>query len=492
MAEHLRKLFYPRAVAVVGASRDPSKIGHIVLRNILSGGYQGRVYPVNPNAEEILGLRAYPSVSSIPGQVDVVVVAVPAHKVLEVVEDAGGSGAEYLVVLSSGFKEVGRADLERELVERARRHGMRVLGPNIFGYVYTPSRLNASFGPSNVLPGGVAFISQSGALGIALMGYSVVEGVGVSGVVSMGNKADIDDADILEFLREDPHTKVIIAYVEGVTDGRRFLEAASSVSLRKPLVVLKAGRTEAGAKAAASHTGSLSSGPALWEGVLRQAGALQVRDVETAFDYAKLFSAFNAPPGPNVLVVTNGGGAGVQATDTLAENGVYLREPPADYVSYLRTFLPEFASTRNPVDITGGAPDEFYYLALRRALEHPEIHAVLVLYCQTMTTNPLRTAEAVVRAVEEVGSGKPVVAGFVGSEEVRRAISYLLERGVPAYPTPERAAQALAALYRYAALRRVVERRLEYLRTIGERTRLGYLESVARYSPRGSLGQQPL
>jgi len=486
MAEHLRRLFYPRAVAVVGASRDPSKIGHIVLKNILSGGYPGRVYPINPNAGEILGLKAYPRVSSVPEQVDVVIVAVPAQKVLDVMEDAGSSGAEYLVVLSSGFKEVGRADLERKLVEEARRHGMRVLGPNIFGYVYTPAKLNASFGPSNVLPGGVAFISQSGALGIALMGYSIVEGVGVSGVVSMGNKADIDDADVLEFFREDPNTKVIIAYVEGVADGRRFLEAASSVSLRKPLVVIKAGRTEVGAKAAASHTGSLSSGPMLWEGVLEQAGALQAKDVETAFDYAKLFSAYNVPPGPNVVVITNGGGAGVQATDTLAENEVYLKEPPADYVSYLREFLPEFASTRNPVDITGGAPDEFYYLALRGALEHPEIHAVLVLYCQTMTTNPLKTAEAMVRAIEEVGCGKPVVAGFVGSEEVQKAISYLLGKGVPAYPTPERAAQALAALYRYAALRRVVKKRAEYLRAArGERARLGYAESFVRRSPRG-------
>ena len=486
MPEHLYRLFHPRAVAVVGASRDPSKIGHIVLKNILSGGYPGRVYPVNPNAKEVLGLEAYPSVSRIPGQVDVVIVAVPARKVLDVVDDAGISGAEYLVVLSSGFKEVGRVDLEGELVERARRHGMRVLGPNIFGYVYTPARLNASFGPSNVLPGGVAFISQSGALGIALMGYSTVEGIGVSGVVSIGNKADIDDADILEFLREDPHTKVVVAYVEGVADGRRFLEAASSFSLRKPLVVIKAGRTEVGAKAAASHTGSLSSGPALWEGVLRQAGALQVGDVEAAFDYARLFSAFNTPPGPNVMVITNGGGAGVQATDTLAECGVHLRELPPDYVSYLRTFLPDFASTRNPVDITGGAPDEFYYLALRKALEHPEIHAVLVLYCQTMITNPLRTAEAVVRAVEEAGSGKPVVAGFMGSEEARRAISYLLERGIPAYPTPERAARALAALYRYAALRRVVERRLEYLRVAGEKAGLSCLKSVVRRSPTGS------
>jgi len=459
----LYRLFHPRSIAVVGASRNPSKIGSIVLRNILSGGFAGRVYPVNPSADRIMGLEAYASLTSISGKVDVAVVAVPAERVLEVVEDAGRAGVEFLVVLSSGFKEVGNFELERQLVSAARRHGMRVLGPNIFGYVYTPSRLNASFGPSNVLPGSVAFITQSGALGIALMGYSIVEKVGVSSIVSLGNKSDIDDADLLEFFAEDPHTKTVIAYIEGVENGRRFIDAASSFSSKKPLIVIKSGRTEAGAKAAASHTGSLSSGPLLWEGVLRQVGALQVKDVESAFDYAKLFASYSSPPGPRVLVITNGGGAGVQATDTLAENGVYLREPPSDYVEHLRSFLPGYASTRNPVDITGGATDEYYYLALKRALEHPEVDAVLVLYCQTLTTDPLKTAEAIVKAVLESGFRKPVVAGFVGSEESRRAVSFLVESGVPAYPTPERAASSLAALYRYARLREVVVKRLEYL-----------------------------
>ncbi|MEM4445446.1 MAG: CoA-binding protein, partial [Thermofilum sp.] len=391
----LEKLFRPSSIAVVGASRNPSKIGHLVLRNILSGGFEGRVYPVNPSAEQVLGLQSYPSLSSIPDGVDVAVVCVPAIAVLDVVEDAGEAGVEFLVVISSGFKEVGNMDLERELVVRAREHGMRVLGPNVFGYVYTPSKLNASFGPSEVLPGKVAFITQSGALGIALMGYSVVEGVGVSSVVSVGNKADIDDADLLEFFEEDQSTSAVLAYIEGVENGRRFVEAASSFSARKPLIVLKAGRTEAGARAAASHTGSLSSGPALWEGVLKQVGALQVKDVEAAFDYARLFSAYSSVAGLSTLVLTNGGGAGVQAADILAENGIYLGEPPRDYVEKLRTFLPSFASTRNPVDLTGGATEELYYLALKHALDHPEIDSVLVLYCETKVADPLQTAEAI-------------------------------------------------------------------------------------------------
>lgn len=460
MPAALERLFRPRSIAVVGASRSPSKIGHLVLRNILAGGFEGRVYPVNPSAEQVLGLQSYPSISSISDSVDVAVVCVPASAVLDVVEDAGRAGVEFLVVLSSGFKEVGNASLERELVARARRLGMRILGPNIFGYVYTPSKLNASFGPTEVLPGKVAFITQSGALGIALMGYSVVEGVGVSSVVSVGNKADIDDADLLEFFEEDQNTSAVLAYIEGVEDGRRFLDVASSFSLSKPLIVIKAGRTEAGAKAAASHTGSLSSGPALWEGVLKQVGALQVKDVETAFDYARLFSVYAGVVSPYVLVLTNGGGAGVQAADVLAENGLYLTEPPRDYVEKIRAFLPSFASTRNPVDLTGGASEELYYHALKHALDHPDIGSVLVLYCETKVTDPMETAEAILRAVEDSEARKPVVAGLLGGEGSRRAVKRLVERGIPAYPTPERAAQALAALHRYARLRGVLERRI--------------------------------
>ncbi len=468
LSGELYRLFYPRSIAVVGASRDPNKIGHILLRNIVSGGFKGKVYPVNPSTDTILGLEAFPSVSSINSEIDVVIVAVPAEKTIEVAEDAGKAGAEFLVVISSGFREVGRIDLEKKLVEVARKHGMRVLGPNIFGYLYAPSGLNATFGPREIKPGRIAFITQSGALGIALMGYSTVEEIGVSSVVSVGNKADIDDADLLEFFGDDPNTSTIILYIEGVEDGKKFLDIASTVSVRKPIIAIKAGRTDVGAKAAASHTGSLSGGPALWEGVLKQAGILQVKDVETAFDYARLFETYSVAAGPSILVITNGGGAGVQATDTLAENGVLLSEPPEEYVNYLRTFLPPYASTRNPVDITGGAPDEHYYLALRKALEIPGIHAVLVLYCQTMTTSPLKTGEAIVRAVEESGSNKPIVAGFIGGSEARKAIDYLIQRHIPAYPTPERAAQALAALYRYARLREAVRRRLDLLRLSGE------------------------
>ncbi len=283
----LYRLFNPRGIAVVGASRRPWKIGHIILRNILEGGYRGRVYPVNPHADRILGLRAYPRVSSIPGEVDVAIVAVPAAKVLEVAEDAVSAGVGFLAVIASGFREAGHPELERELVSVARRGGARVLGPNIAGYVYTPARLNATFGPPRVLRGNIAFISQSGAFAISLMGATVTEAMGVSAIVSVGNKADIADDELLDFFRVDPHTRVVLLYVEWLRDGRRFLDAASKTVLEKPVIVIKAGRTSAGARAAATHTGRLAGSYRVYTDAFRQAGILVARSMEEAFDAAK-------------------------------------------------------------------------------------------------------------------------------------------------------------------------------------------------------------
>ncbi len=283
----LYRLFNPRAVAVVGASRKPWKIGHIILRNIVEGGYRGRVYPVNPNADRILGLRAYPRLSAIPGEVDVAVVSVPAEKVPGVVEDGVSAGVRFFVVIASGFKEVGREDLEEEVVRLARRGGARILGPNVAGYVYTPARLNATFGPRRVLPGNIAFITQSGAFAISLMGATVTEGMGVSAIVSVGNKADIADHDLIDYFRVDPHTKVILIYMEWLRDGRAFLEAAERAARYKPIVVIKAGRTSAGARAAASHTGRLAGSYRVYRDALRQAGVLVAKSMEEAFDAAK-------------------------------------------------------------------------------------------------------------------------------------------------------------------------------------------------------------
>ncbi len=455
----LRKLFYPDAIAVVGASREPNKIGHLILKNLKEYGFKGRIYPVNPNADEILGLKCYPKVSAIPEPVDVVVVSVPAPKVPDVIEDAGKAGAKFAVVISSGFKEVGNVELEEKIVEIAHKYGMRILGPNIFGYVYTPARINATFGPRDVIPGNIAFISQSGALGIALMGTTILEGLGVSAIISIGNKSDLDDADFLEFFENDPNTSLILIYMEGLKDGRRFMEVAPRVSLKKPIIVIKSGRTEAGARAAASHTGSLAGSFAIYEAAFKQAGVLLAKSVEEAFDWAKAFAWNPLPEGDNLVIITNGGGAGVQATDTLADNGIYLKKPPQHLVEEVKKFVPPFASLANPIDITGMAPTDWYYKAVKAALEDPEVHAIVVLYCHTAVTDPIGTAKAIIDAVKDTGVRKPITVAMIGGAECAEAIRLLTKEKIPAYPTPERAAAAMAAIYRYVNYRKILEKK---------------------------------
>ncbi len=464
MDTNIKCLFNPKSIAVVGASRTPGKIGYEILSNILGYGYGGKVYPVNPNATEILGLRCYPSVSAIKEEVDMVIISVPAKLVPEAIEDAGNAGAKVAVVISSGFKEVGNKDLEDEVVMRARKYGMRILGPNIFGIVYTPTRLNASFGPRNVIPGGIAFITQSGALGIALMGMTIVERIGVSSIISVGNKSDIDDADLLEYLAEDPHTKVILIYLEGVNDGRRFIKVASEVITKKPIVVVKAGRTEVGAKAVASHTGSLAGNVVVYSVAFKQSGILPAHNVEEAFDWSRAFSCLPLPKNQNLVVVTNGGGAGVLITDTLAEYGINLPSPPKSLMDDIRKLVPPFASLANPIDVTGMISNEGYVNALLKTLENPEVGAVLGAYCQTAVTDPTIIAGLLISRIREMGGlNKPLVLAFIGGEETYMAIRRLNDFGIPTYPMPERAAATMAALYNYVKIREGVITRISKL-----------------------------
>ncbi len=462
MDPSISALFSPKSIAVVGASRTPGKIGYEIMANILGYGYGGRLYPVNPTASEILGVKCYPKVSSIPGEVDMVVVSVPSKSVVEVIEDAGKVGAKVALVISSGFKEVGNASLEEEVVRKARSYGMRVLGPNIFGVVYTPSRLNASFGPRNVIPGGIAFITQSGALGIALMGMTIVEKIGVSSIVSVGNKADIEDADLLEYLAEDPNTKVILIYLEGVNDGRRFIKVASEVVTKKPIVVIKAGRTEVGAKAVASHTGSLAGNVIVYKVAFSQAGILQANDVEEAFDISRTLANIPPPTSERLVVVTNGGGAGVLVTDTLAEHGISLTTPPPPLAEQIRKLVPPFASLANPIDVTGMISNENYVNSLLLALNDPEVGAVLGVYCQTAVTDPTMIAGILISKIREVGGlSKPLALAFIGGEETYMAIRRLNDFGIPTFPTPERAAAAIASMYSYMRMRNNVMLRLK-------------------------------
>lgn len=450
----LRQLFYPKSVAVVGASRVPGKIGREVVRNIIIAGFPGRIYPINPSAEEILGLKAYPSLLDVPEPIDLAVIAVPARIVPKVVREAGEKGVKVVVIISSGFSEVGNVKLEDEVLKIAREYGVRVLGPNVFGIVYTPTSLNASFGPPTVLPGKIALISQSGALGVALMSWTTVEEIGLSAVVSLGNKSDIDDSDLLEFFLEDYNTSVITIYMEGLkpNSGKRFLEVASRVSIKKPVIVLKAGRSEEGAAAAASHTGSLAGVDVVYDYAFRQAGILRAKNIEEMFDWARAFASQPVPKREGTLIITNGGGVGVMATDEASEKGLKLLRVHRGLEEELRKYMPPFGSTRNPIDLTGQASANDYYGALKAALKDEKVGSVLILYCRTAVLNPIDVVKAIEDAIDEVrgyAEPKPVLTSLIGGEDVMIATKELNKRDVPTYPIPERAVSALSAMVKW-------------------------------------------
>ncbi len=439
--------FRPRSVAVIGASHHPGKIGYQILKNILSFGYSGKVYPVNPKGGEILGKKVYKSVDEVPGDVDLAVVAVPAKFVPDVLEACGRKGVKGVAIISSGFREVGNEELEERIVSIAKKYGMRILGPNIFGVAYVPERLNATFGPEKIKKGKIALISQSGALGIALMGWTQTEEVGLSAIVSVGNKADVSDEDLLDFFAKDENTRVIVIYMEGVHDGRAFMDAVRRNP--KPIVVIKAGRSERGAKAASSHTGSLAGSDLVYSGAFEQVGVIRARTVRDAFVLARALAELAEPRGENTVIITNGGGIGVLATDAAEAEGVRLYDGP-DLAAFMEA-MPPFGSFRNPVDITGMADPSMYVKALEIAQENPKIHSIALLYCETAVCDPIELAEGIKRTYD---GRKPLVVAMVGGEKTEEAIRRLNEAGIPAYDSPEDAIRALGGIYLWKKFRK--------------------------------------
>ncbi|OYT37399.1 MAG: acetyl CoA synthetase [Desulfurococcales archaeon ex4484_58] len=329
---------------------------------------------------------------------------------------------------------------------------MRILGPNIFGYVYTPSRLNATFGPKDVLKGPIAFITQSGALGIALMGWTIMEEIGLSAVVSMGNMADLDVIDVSKYLADDPNTRVITIYLEGLKtgSGRRFIDEMSRITRKKPVIVIKAGRTQRGMMAVASHTGSLAGSDQLYNAAFKQAGILRAYSVEEMFDWARALATQPIPRGEKTIIITNGGGVGVLATDAAEEHNVPLLEPSMELKSRLKETMPWYGSPRNPVDLTGGAVVDNYMRALKIAYESDEVDNIVLLYCRTAILDPRDLAKAVIEVYDEYrDSGKPLLTAFVGGIDTREAIRLLNRNGIPSYPSPERAVSSLAKIIEY-------------------------------------------
>jgi acetyltransferase len=483
----MKELFKPRNVVVVGASREPGKVGHAVLRNIIESGFKGEVYPVNPRADKVLGLNAYKSVLEVPGDIDLAVIVIPAQAVLDVMEECGRKGVKYAVVISAGFKEIGGEGIEREgkLIEIARKYGVRVVGPNCLGIIDLHTPLNASFASIPETKGGIAFISQSGALLSAILDWAPKAGIGFSKIVSLGNKADLNEVDFLTYLGEDPETKVILLYLESIADGRRFIEVGSTVTRKKPVILLKGGITEAGAKAALSHTGSMAGGVTALKAALRKAGIIQVSSVSELFDMAIAFNSQPIPTGSRVGIVTNAGGAGVVISDLLVSRGLKLAEPSRYTVDYLRSVLPPVASVYNPVDVIGDAKADRYGVAIEALLRDPNIDSLLVILTPQVVTEPEETAKVIVELSRRYPL-KPILAIFMGGGKVEKATRILIENNIPVYDMPERAVTAVLGLSNYRELREVLTKALEYVEVfdVDKEKALEIIEEVRRQGRR--------
>jgi acetyl coenzyme A synthetase (ADP forming)-like protein len=490
--ESLEALFAPKSVAVIGASTKPDSLGRAVFKNILFHGYTGVVYPVNPKAKSILGVKAYPSVLDIPDEIDLAVIIVPAIAVANVLEECGRKGVRAAIVISAGFKEIGEegAQRERELQQIAQRYGIALLGPNCLGIINTDPAvsLNATFAPGMPRQGNIAFISQSGALGVAALEYAQRQKIGLSKFISIGNKADLHENHLLDYLKDDPLSDVILLYVEDLEDPQGFHRLATEITSERPkkipILAIKSGRTLEGAKAATSHTGALAGSDEVYDSIFMQSGVLRVETIEELFDYAIAFAQQPLPQSNRIAIVTNAGGAGILATDAAVRHGVQLAEFTEETVRKLRELLPPTVNVANPVDMTGEPNEQRYETVVRTVLEDPNVAGVVVIAAPHILMSLENIARHIVRAVQaltpdpapsprpnppapfpkregggsplragEGSSGgkvqKPVLACLMAVTDARPAIEILEEANIPHYSFPERAARALAAMARY-------------------------------------------
>jgi acetyl coenzyme A synthetase (ADP forming)-like protein len=451
----LDSVFYPKSIAVIGASRRPGSVGHSLLANLLMNRYQGIIFPVNPTAASILGIKCYPRVLEIPDDVDLAVIIVPHGAVPQVLDECGRMGIRGAVIISAGFKEVGGegVELEQQVQEISRRHGIALVGPNCLGVINTDpiSSMNATFGTQMPKEGNIAFVSQSGALCVAVLDYAKEAKIGFSKFISMGNKAGVAENDLLRYLQEDPKTDVILMYLEDLVDGREFMavarEITSSRSKPKPIVALKAGRTLVGARAASSHTGSLAGSDNVYDAIFEQSGVVRVETLEELFDYTKAFSSLPLPRRGNVVIVTNSGGPGVLAADSCIRNGLNVPPLGRATVKALAGSLPSSVSIHNPLDLVAEAQAEQYEVSLRSVLADRRVGAAIVILTPTAFTRVNDISAAVVRVAKE--SKKPVVSCLLGIYDVSGGIAILEESGIPNYRFPESAARAIAELARF-------------------------------------------
>jgi acetyl coenzyme A synthetase (ADP forming)-like protein len=454
IVRQMNRIMKPKSVAVIGASAENGKIGNSVMKNLINGGYKGEIYPIHPKADEIMGKKVYKSVKDVPGEVDIAVFAIPANFVAAALIECGEKKVVGAILIPSGYAETGNVKGQEEIQAIGQKYGIRLMGPNIYGFYYTPANLCATFCTAYDVKGSAALSSQSGGIGMAIIGFSRSAKMGVSAIVGLGNKSDIDEDDLLTFFEQDDNTQIIAQHCEDLKDGRAFAEVAKRVSKKKPIVVLKAGRTSAGAKAASSHTGALAGNDKIYEDVFNQSGVIRARSLRDMLEFARGIPVLPTPKGENVVIITGAGGSGVLLSDACIDNKLSLMTIPPDLDAAFRKFIPPFGAAGNPVDITGGEPPITYVNTVKLGLEDPRIHALILGYWHTIVTPPMVFAKNMVEVKNEMkakGIEKPIVASLAGDIEVEEAADYLYQNGIVAYAySTEIPVAVLGAKYKWA------------------------------------------
>lgn len=439
MLEHF---FNPHSVAVIGASTKPKNLGNVLLKNMIDGGFLGDIFPINPRAESILGLKAYPSILEVKADVDLAIILVPAPIVIDIIRQCGEKGVKAIVIISAGFSEIGKIELEKKLVEEADRWGIRIIGPNCAGTINTYNKLFATI-ESRIERGNIAFVTQSGALGGAVLAWAANERIGFSKFISYGNACDVDESDLLLYLSTDNETMVITLYLEGVKDGRKFFRIAKGVSQKKPIIAIKGGLSKAGAGAVRSHTGAIAGNSQIYISVFKQAKIIRASGIEDMFDMAKALIYQRQTSGHNVVVLTNSGGPAVMVVDELEALGLSVPGPSSEIRERL-SFLPQFYSVNNPIDLTAQGGPEMYEKVFRSLFSEEYYDAGIVICVPPISLDAAEVAKAVVDVLKDVD--KPIVACWMAGHLVERAVQILEKNKIPNYPTPKRAAKALSVL----------------------------------------------
>ena len=452
LMKDLNKMFKPESVAVIGASNTPGKVGYIIVDNLINDGFKGEIYPVNPKGGEILGKKAYKNITEIPGDVDLAIITIPSPLVNPAVKECGEKGVKNMVVITAGFKEVGGegAKLEAELIALGEEYGINIIGPNSLGITDSHTPLNGSFSQMMPPTGNIAFISQSGAMMVAIIDWSVTSGIGFSKVISLGNKAGVTEIELLQYLAEDDETAVIICYLESISDDDDFVRTMRETAVKKPIIILKSGSSSAGAEAASSHTGALAGSDLAFDTAFHQAGIMRVETMAELFDLGLAFSKAPLPKGDNVAIITNAGGGGVLTVDAMEKAGLELVQFDEETTAKLKECVTEEGSAKNPIDVLGDAPVSRYKESLEIVLAHDEVDSLIIMVCPTASADPDGIAQAILEERKEFD--KPIIVVNMGGPSFEAANEALRANGVPTYVFPETAVTALEAMTRYAKL----------------------------------------